>query len=166
MFVNEEPGGAAFLPDAGVADLDVDGLAILGFFKEVHGDGHPGDVAVAGDFQFFSGGEGDTRGGFEEFLLDARGVFLPAIVGEGRNIVKDEAIVLGVELGGVGDVAGAPGGTIVVNQFAEGGIVGGFLLGASARKGKQAAEEGDEDVEDPVMARSVHTRARGRLQRH
>jgi hypothetical protein len=49
MFVNEKPGGAAFFPDTGVAELEIEILAVPGFFGEVHGDGHPSDVAVAGD---------------------------------------------------------------------------------------------------------------------
>ena len=102
----------------------------------------------------------------EECFLDTGRVFFPAVVGKGCDIVEDQAIVLGVKLGGVGEVAGTPSGTIVVDEFAEGGGIGGFLLGAGAGEGKQAAKEGDEDVEDPVMTRPVHTRARGRLHRH
>jgi len=49
MFVDEEPGGAAFFPDAGVTELQVEGFAVLGGSVEVHGDGEPSDVAVTGD---------------------------------------------------------------------------------------------------------------------
>jgi len=99
-------------------------------------------------------------------LLDAGGVLLPAVVRKGSHIVEDEAVILGVELGGVGDVAGAPSGAIVVNEFAEGGGVGGFLLGACTGEGEQASEESNENVEDPVMARSDNARLNGRVHRH
>ena len=98
--------------------------------------------------------------------MDAGSIFFPAIVGERSDIVEDEAVVFGVELGGVGNVAGTPGGAIVVNELAEGGVVGGFLLGAGAGEGEQASEEGDQDVEDPVMARSDNARMNGRVHRH
>jgi len=49
VFVDEKPGGATLFKDAGVADVDFDGSSVLGFFGEMHGDGEPGDVAVAGD---------------------------------------------------------------------------------------------------------------------
>src|SRR5208283_2315003 len=132
----------------------------------MHGDGEPSDVAMTRDLEFLTGGESEAGGGLEEFLLDTWGVFFPAFVGEGRDIVEDQAIVLGVELGGAGEVAGTPSGTIVVDEFAEGGGIGGLLLGASAGEGQQAAEKGDEDVEDPVMTRPVHTGAGGQLHRH
>jgi hypothetical protein len=49
VFVDQEPGGAALFEDAGVADLDIDGFAVLGGFGETHGDRKPSDVAAAGN---------------------------------------------------------------------------------------------------------------------
>ena len=49
VLVDQKPGGATLFEDAGVADLEIHGFAVLGFFGEMHGDGEPGDVAVASD---------------------------------------------------------------------------------------------------------------------
>jgi len=143
MFVDEEPGGTALFPDAGVANGSVDGFAVLHFGGEMHGDGGPGDVAVASNLEFLASGQREGFDVIEEFLADPSVVFFPAVVGEGRNIVEDQAVVLGVEFGGVGGIAGTPSGTIVVDEFTEGGGIGGFLLGAGAGEGKQAAKKGD-----------------------
>ena len=78
--MDQEPGFAAAFPDAGVADLEVDGFAVFGLVEEMHGDDGPGDVAAASGFQFLAGGERDVGSAIEKFLLNARGVFLPAVV--------------------------------------------------------------------------------------
>jgi len=49
MFVDEDPGLAALFPDAGVADRGIEGFAVFEFGGDAHGNGSPGDVAVAGD---------------------------------------------------------------------------------------------------------------------
>ena len=164
--MDEEPGGTALFPDAGVAELNINLLAVLGFFEEVHGDDGPGNVAMARDFQFFAGRKSESCGSFEKLFLNARSVFFPAVVGKRRDIIKDEVVVFGVELGGVGGIAGAPRGAVSVDEFAERGGVRGFLLGASAGKREQATEKSKHDVQDPMMAWSVHTHTRGRLHRH
>ena len=45
-----------FLPDAGVTDSRVDCVAVLHFRGDVHGDGGPGDGAVASDLEFVACG--------------------------------------------------------------------------------------------------------------
>ena len=80
MLVDQEPVFAAAFPDAGVADLEVDGFAVLGFVEKMHGDDGPSDVAAASGFQFFAGGERYAGRAIEKFLLNARGVFLPTVV--------------------------------------------------------------------------------------
>jgi hypothetical protein len=80
VLVDQEPGFAAAFPDAGVADLEVDGFAVFGFVEEVHGGDGPGDVAAASGFQFLAGGERDVGSAIKKFLPNARGVFFAAVV--------------------------------------------------------------------------------------
>ena len=47
MFVDKEPGGPVFLPDAGVADRRINGSAILQFHRQMHWHRGPRDNAVA-----------------------------------------------------------------------------------------------------------------------
>ncbi len=50
VLVDQEPGIAAFFPDAGIAEIELHVFAVLGFFGEVHGDSGPGDGAAASGF--------------------------------------------------------------------------------------------------------------------
>src|SRR5262249_59070347 len=97
-------------------------------------------------------GERSCRSVVEKFLLDAFAVLLPTVVGEGGEVVKDEALVFGVEFCGIVGIAAAPGGAVVVDELAEGCGVGGLLLGASADEREQRSEEGETHVEQPTPA--------------
>jgi len=57
VLVDQAPILAGFFPDAGVANRRIDGLSILQFGSDVHGDSGPGDVAVSRDLQFLAGGQ-------------------------------------------------------------------------------------------------------------
>jgi len=104
-----------FLPDAGVTDGRVDGVAVLHFRGDVHGDGGPGDGAVASDLEFVACGERDGYSAVQQILADTGVIFLPAGIRERSNIVEDQAVALGVELGGVVRIAGTPGDAIAVD---------------------------------------------------
>lgn len=80
MLVDQEPGFATMFPDAGVADLQVDGFAVFGFVEKMHGDDGPGDIAAASGFQFPARGERDGGSAIEKFLLNAGRVFFPTVV--------------------------------------------------------------------------------------
>jgi hypothetical protein len=141
VFVDEEPGFAVLFPDAGITDGSIDGAAVLHFDKGVHGDGSPGDGAVASDSQVFVGGKRKRLHVSREKLVDAAVIFFPAGVRERRYIVEDQVRILGVILGGVVGIAGAPGSAVAVDQFSEGVIIGGFLLRAGASKGDEGSEK-------------------------
>src|SRR5579859_2171364 len=97
--MNEKPVSTALLPNTGVTNLRFRRFAIFRLFGKVHRDGGPSQRATAGDLQVFS--RGQTAAGHigEEFLLYSVAVFLPAMVGKWREVVKNEAIILRVVFG-------------------------------------------------------------------
>jgi len=154
VFVDEDPVLAALFPDAGVANSGVERFSVFKLGGNVHGDDGPGDVAVPTNFQLLAGGQ---RGGFgviQKSLANAGIVFLPSVVGERGQIVKGEAGVLGVVLGSIVRIATAPGSAVAIDKLTEGGLVGSFLLRASAGEGEQSAGKSKKHVHNPVMARS------------
>src|SRR6266436_3003687 len=117
--MHEKPVCTALLPNSGIADLYFDGFAI--------GQTATGHV---GEKPFF----------------DAVAIFLPTVIRERSYIVKDEAVVLGIILGGRVGVAGAPCGAVAVDQLAECDVVGGALLSAGAHEGGESAGESQNDI--------------------
>src|SRR5438445_6480850 len=150
MLVDEEPARSALFPNSRVTNFGFDGFSVFRFHGKVHGDGGPGDGAAARDFQIFAGSERSGGDVVEEIFLDAFSVFLPIVIGEGREIVEDAASILRVKLGRLVGIAAAPGGAIVVGELAESSLIAGLLLGASADEGEKRAEEGETDVEKPA----------------
>src|SRR2546423_735037 len=102
----------------------------------MHGDGRPGDGAVAGDFQVLARGKRPAFHVGEKFLLHAVVILLPAMVGEGSQIVKDQTAVFGIKLCGSVGVSCAPSRAIRVNKLAESGIVRSTLLSTCAHEGE------------------------------
>src|SRR5215831_15544318 len=108
MLVHQQPRLAALLPDARVADRHVDALAVLHLRREVHRNTRPRDVTVARHLELLARSQRRGRGVVQQILVDAEFVFLPALVGERREVVKDQAIVLCIEFRGIRGVPGTP----------------------------------------------------------
>src|ERR1700741_3567748 len=163
MLVDPHPGFAPFLPDTCIARRRIDAFAVLHFGGDVHGDSRPGYIAVAGDLEFLAGSERSRRGVVEKILVNAGLVFFPALVGERREVVEGQAIILGIKFSGVRGAAGTPRGAVVVDQLVEGGLIAGVLLSASAGKGQQSPEKGKQNIDRPVATRASVTRTSQRI---
>src|SRR5262249_48751308 len=141
-------------------------FAVLCFFCEMHGNGCPCDGTAASDLQIFARGERTGNHVGEKILLHAFAVLLPTVVGEGRDVVEDEASILGVKLRGFVRVEGAPGGTVVVDELAEVGGVRSLLLCACADERKQRANERESDVKKPAPVFDLRSGTRSGRRSH
>src|SRR5215469_12986771 len=166
MLVHQLPRLAALLPDARVADRHVDALAVLHLRREVHRNGRPRDVTVARHLKLLARSQRRGRGVVQQILVDAEFVFLPALVGERREVVEDQAIVLCIEFRGIRGVPGTPRGAIVLNQLAKRRRVAGFLLSTRSGKGQHPSEQGQQHINRPVVTRTSLATMSQRIREH
>src|ERR1700675_2796814 len=94
----------------------------------MHGYRRPGDHSAAGHLQILTRRQLDLRSIIQKFLLRSVVIFLPSVVGEGSDIVENEAIVLRIELRRSFRISRAPRHTKSVDELAKRGVVGGLLL--------------------------------------
>src|SRR5947209_9294603 len=94
----EKPVCSALLPNTGVADLRFCGLAVFRFLRIAHRDSGPSQRTTPADMQIFAADEAPARSVGRQLALHSRVIFLPSVIGERRQIVKDQAVILSVEL--------------------------------------------------------------------
>src|SRR5260370_28952255 len=99
MLVNEHPARTTLLPNAGIPEFHLSSLTVLRFFHQMHWNRHPRNCPTAAHFQVLTRSQIDFRRAFQKLLLHAVGALLPAMVCTRRHVIKNEAVLLGVEPG-------------------------------------------------------------------
>src|SRR6202035_2322620 len=77
-------------------------------------------------------------------------ILLPAVVRKRRYIIKNESIVLGVELRRSVRRSHAPSLAIAVDELAKSGVLRGLLLRPGSNKGQQCTSHGQRDIQQPA----------------
>src|ERR1700704_6239677 len=103
----------------------------------MHRHNRPGDHPAASHLQIPARRQLDLRGIIQKFLLHSVLKFLPTVVRKGRDVVENETIVLCVKLRGSLRRSRAPSRAKTVDEFAEGGVVGGLLLRPGSNESQQ-----------------------------
>src|SRR6266513_899290 len=127
MLVHEHPTRTALFPNTGVPEIQFNHFSVFCFFRQMHRHSRPGDHAAAGHSQIFSRRQFDTRRVVQNRRLDPVVIFLPAVIRKRRHIIKNQSIVLGVELRRSIRRSRAPSLTIAVDELAKSGIFRGLL---------------------------------------
>src|SRR6266699_815143 len=140
MLVNEHPARATLLPNAGIPQVHLSSFTVLRFFHQMHWNRHPRDRPAAAHFQVLTRSQLDFRRAFQKLLLHAVVVLLPAMVCKRRHVIKNEAVLLGVELRWSFRRSRAPSHAVAVYELPKGGIVCGLLLCPSANEGQQCTD--------------------------
>src|SRR5580658_9477415 len=96
----------------------------------MHGNRGPCHRPAPPHFQILDHTERYALRVVQKFLLHTFVVFLPAVIGKWSDVIKNEPILLGIETRWSIRVARAPRGAVLVDEFAESGVIGGLLLSA------------------------------------
>src|SRR5258708_28716084 len=115
----------------------------------------PGDHAPTGHFQIFTRSELDFRRALQTLLLHDVVVLLPAVIRKRSYIIKNESVVLGVELRRSIRRTRAPSGAIAVDELAKGGIVRGLLLGPGANESQQCTHYRQRYIQQPAPSLGI-----------
>src|ERR1700755_1418792 len=115
----EKPVSSALLPNSGVSDLYFRRLSVLCLLGKMHWDGGPRNCAATRNFQIFARGEAFAFHIRGKLLLHSLVLFLPAMVGKGSQVVKNEHVLLGIKLRWGIRIAGTPRRAVVINQLAK-----------------------------------------------
>src|SRR6267143_7154014 len=116
----------------------------------MHRHNGPGDDAASGHLQILASRQLDLQGIIQKFFLHRVVKFLPTVVSEGGDIVENEAIVLGVEFSRSLRRTRAPSLARTVDELAECGVVGGFLLRPSTNERQQCTDYRQRYVQQPA----------------
>src|SRR5260370_22419911 len=153
MLVNEHPARATLLPNAGIPQVHLSSLTVLRFFHQMHWNRHPRNCPTAAHFQVLTRSQLDFRRAFQKLLLHAVVVLLPAMVCKRRNVIKNEAVLLGVELRWSFRRSSAPSHAVAVYELPKGGIVCGLLLCPGANESQQCSYDRQRYIQQPAPAR-------------
>src|SRR6266849_2027700 len=121
----------------------------------MHWDGHPCDRPAAGHLQVLTRSQLDFRRALQKLLLHAIVVLLPTMVRKRRDIIKNESVVLGVELRGRIRRPRAPSGAIAVDELAKRGVVGGLLLRAGTNESQQRTGYRQRHIQQPAPSLGI-----------
>src|SRR5258708_35441815 len=149
MLMHEHPIRPALLPNTGVPEIHLSRLTVFRFFHQMHWHRHPRDRPAAVHFQILARSQFDRRRALQKLLLHAVVVLLPAVIRKRSYIIKNESVVLGVELRRSIRRTRAPSGAIAVDQLAKGGIVRGLLLGPGANESQQCTYYRQRYIQQP-----------------
>src|SRR6267143_5155886 len=155
MLVHKHPGRAALFPNTGVPEIQFRSLTVLRFFHQMHRNRCPSNHAAAGHFQILTRGQLDLRGVIQKFLLYAVVVLLPAMIRKRGHIIKNESIVLGVELRRSIRRSRAPSRAIAVDELAKVTVVRGFLLRTGTNKCQQCAGYRQRYIQQPAPSLGI-----------
>src|SRR6266404_1803481 len=129
----------------------------------MHWHRHPRDCPAAVYFQILTGSQLDLRRTLQKLLLHSVVVLLPAVIRKWRHIIKNEPVLLGVELRRRFRIPGAPSGAIAINQLSKGSFIRGLLLRPGANKSQQRTEYRQRHIHQPAPSHGTFasTTARG-----
>src|SRR5882762_7701247 len=129
----------------------------------MHWHRHPRDRPAAVYFQILTGSQLDLRRTLQKLLLHSVVVLLPAVIRKRRHIIKNEPVLLAVELRRRFRIPGAPGSAITVNQLSKGSVIRGLLLRPGANKSQQRTEYRQRHIHQPApsLGTFASTTARG-----
>src|SRR5260370_3655816 len=140
MLVYQHPARAALLPNSGVPEIQFNCLTVFCFIHQMHWDGHPSDRPAAGHLQVLTRSQLDLRRTVQKLLLHAVVVLLPTVVRKRRDIIKNESVVLVVELRRRIRRPRAPSGAIAVDELAKRGVGDALLLRACTTASHQSPD--------------------------
>src|SRR6266853_4837787 len=106
----------------------------------MHRHDGPRNHAAARHSQVLTRRQLDLRSIIQKLFLHSVAKFLPAVVRERSDIIKNEAAVLGIEFPGSFRIPGAPSRAQVVDELAKGSVVRGLLLRPGSYEGQQGAD--------------------------
>src|SRR5260370_29847254 len=116
----------------------------------MHWDCHPSHHAAAVHLQLLTRGQLDLRSTLQKLLLHSFVVLLPTVIRERRHIIKNESVLLGVELRRCIRCTRAPSRAIAVDELAKGGLVRGLLLRPGANESQQCAGYCQRYIQQPA----------------
>src|SRR5712664_218245 len=155
MLVHKHPARTALFPNTGVPQIQFRSLTVLRFFHQMHRNRCPRNHAPAGHLQIFPRGQFDLRGIIQKFLLHAVVVLLPAVIRKRRHIIKNQSVVLGVELRRSVRRSRAPSRAITVDQLAKVTVVRGFLLRPCSNESQQSAGDRQPYIQQPAPSLGI-----------
>src|SRR6266480_5779577 len=155
MLVHKHPARTAFFPNTGVPEIQFNRLSLFCFFRQMHRHSRPGDQAAAGHSQIFSRRQFDTRRVIQNRPLDAVVIFLPAMIRKRRHIIKNESVVLGVELRRSVRRSRAPSLAIAVYELAKSGILRSPLLRPGPNECQQCTGYRHRYIEQPAPSLGI-----------
>src|SRR5260370_7994665 len=100
-------------------------------------DRHTRDQPSERHLQVLTRSQLDLRRAIQKLLLLPLVVLLPAVIRKRRHVIKNESVILGVELRRRVRCPRAPSRAIAVNQLPKGGVIRGLLLRPGSNEGQQ-----------------------------
>src|SRR5260370_36613730 len=150
MLMHQKPAPGTLPPNTRIAYLCFYILNLFCVFRQMHGKRRPRHRAMATHLQILPRTQRSAFHVVKERRLHSFVVFLPTVIRKWSEVVKYEAVLLGVESRWIVCVSRAPGRTIAVDEVPKSSIIGSFLLRACPDESKQAARKSERNIQKPA----------------